>query len=211
MQLNIPHLMTKLAEERPVFHSEADFQHAFAWVIRHEHQSAKIRLERRVELMNDKGPKPAYLDLWVDLEGTRTAIELKYQTADFHHETDGETFHLRNKGAEDNLGYDFLHDLERLERFVDQNGDHSAGHAILLSNERLWSYRPTATPRSKDAFRLHEGRVVTGPQAWGKAVPPTNSRHHPITLRGTYALTWQPYRIGGPFQYLHLPVSKARN
>ena len=36
--------MAALARMRPLFHSEADFQHAFAWQLRSAHPDARIRL-----------------------------------------------------------------------------------------------------------------------------------------------------------------------
>src|SRR5664280_2719473 len=39
--------MTALAVGRPVFHSEADIQHAFAWELQRTHPAARIRLETR--------------------------------------------------------------------------------------------------------------------------------------------------------------------
>jgi hypothetical protein len=38
-------MLTELARERTVFHSEADFQHAFAWKINEHLPDAEIRLE----------------------------------------------------------------------------------------------------------------------------------------------------------------------
>ena len=37
--------MAALARVRPLFHSEADFQHAFAWQLHSAHPDARIRLE----------------------------------------------------------------------------------------------------------------------------------------------------------------------
>jgi hypothetical protein len=31
LDLSVPAVLTALAEQRPIFHSEADFQHAIAW------------------------------------------------------------------------------------------------------------------------------------------------------------------------------------
>ncbi len=43
--LDIDRLMTELSRTRKVFHSEADFQHAFAWQIREHTPECEIRLE----------------------------------------------------------------------------------------------------------------------------------------------------------------------
>ena len=89
--LDIHGLMRGLAETRPVFHSEADFQFALAWRIREE-TGQDVRLEFP--------PFPGegmYLDLWVPDIGT--AVELKYVTREHTVAVDGESFSLRNHAA----------------------------------------------------------------------------------------------------------------
>jgi hypothetical protein len=43
----IEETMAALALVRPLFHSEADFQHAFAWQLHRAHADARVRLETR--------------------------------------------------------------------------------------------------------------------------------------------------------------------
>jgi hypothetical protein len=43
--LEIGSILTDLAISRPIFHSEADFQHALAWKLQGRFPTAKIRLE----------------------------------------------------------------------------------------------------------------------------------------------------------------------
>ncbi|MDE2142791.1 MAG: hypothetical protein KGJ84_10300 [Elusimicrobia bacterium] len=81
--MNIHELMAELAIKRPLFHSEADFQHALAWEIRSRLPDAKIRLEYR-----PSGFDRMYVDMWVVLaDGTPFAIELKYKTRAFSYES----------------------------------------------------------------------------------------------------------------------------
>jgi hypothetical protein len=64
-------LLDRLGQTRPIFHSEADFQHAFAWEIHLRHPTARVRLEQHI--------KPGlHLDLGFEVGGQRTAVELKY-------------------------------------------------------------------------------------------------------------------------------------
>lgn len=44
---DVEQTMARLAARRPIFHSEADFQHAFAWQVQIDHPDARIRLETR--------------------------------------------------------------------------------------------------------------------------------------------------------------------
>ena len=71
--LDITLLMSDLAVERPVFHSEADFQHSLAWSIHHKIPHGQVRLEYK-----PFADKRMYLDLW--LPGKGVALELKYRT-----------------------------------------------------------------------------------------------------------------------------------
>ena len=200
--------MSKLAEDRPVFHLEADFQHALAWVIREQYPTAKIRLERRVHDPAAGTGRGSYLDLWVELDGTVSAIELKYQTVTLHTEDRGESFALRYQGAEDNLGYDFVSDIARLERFVSTVGK-SQGHAILLTNQPLWNDLPKAQECNKDPFRLYEGRMLSGSLNWRDTTKAVG-RSNPHILQSSYVAHWRDYSDlkvkNGHFRYLWVPI-----
>src|SRR4051794_21367439 len=90
----VEHVMSALAERRPVFHSEADFQHAFAWELQRRHPEARIRLETR--------PRPGVrLDVLAIVNGRRIAIELKCLLRDLTTTIDGELFALPNQSAQD--------------------------------------------------------------------------------------------------------------
>jgi hypothetical protein len=79
--------MAALAAQRPVFHSEADFQHGFAWQLHSDYSEARIRLETR--------PRPGVrLDVLALLDGRRIAFELKYLLRDLSTTIDGELFQL---------------------------------------------------------------------------------------------------------------------
>jgi hypothetical protein len=50
MIFEVAEILSRLAKKRPIFHSEADFQHALAWEVRGMHADADIRLEVPVPL-----------------------------------------------------------------------------------------------------------------------------------------------------------------
>ena len=72
--LDIHNLMEDLSQHRPIFHSEADFQHALAWQIHKVMPNCEIRLEMPYRVPQGNW----YLDIW--LLTPRIAIELKYRT-----------------------------------------------------------------------------------------------------------------------------------
>src|SRR5207237_4626292 len=92
----------ELRRSRRVFHSEADFQHALALAITASDPEARVRLETR--------PLPGMrLDLLVSGPGAGClAVELKYLTAAWSGEDDGERFTLLGQGAQDIRAYDVV-------------------------------------------------------------------------------------------------------
>ena len=74
--IEITNILGELSKNRSVFHSEADFQHALAWVIHEKYPDLTIRLEKRVTL---KG-KEIYFDIFVFNHSEIVAIEVKYKT-----------------------------------------------------------------------------------------------------------------------------------
>jgi hypothetical protein len=92
MNIHIEDIIKELQKERPIFHSEADFQHAIAWQIHLHHPSAAVRLEV------DKGTaeQREHLDILVKDGETTCAIELKYRTRKLDTLYSGQESHLRN-------------------------------------------------------------------------------------------------------------------
>ena len=87
--------MEQLSRERPVFHSEADFQHALAWRLHQMWPEAKVRLEFRAAQVNRR----CYLDIWAEVEAQSVAIELKYKTRALSAIHVAERFDLASHGA----------------------------------------------------------------------------------------------------------------
>ena len=61
-----------------MFHSEADFQHSLAWVIREQHPGIEVRFEYPVTL---DGRSVRTSTSGCAMDGHATAIELKYWDA----------------------------------------------------------------------------------------------------------------------------------
>ena len=209
--LNLEKALELLAQHRPVFHSEADFQHALAWELQRMDSLARVRLEKQVASPGDR----VHLDLLILGEGYEVAVEVKYKTRGAEILHGDETFSLRYQGAQDQGRYDFLKDIERLEKYV---GSHpgAIGYAILLTNDDSYSLEPKKTDTVDSAFRVHEGRVLEGVLSWSdRASEGTKSnRTAVITLQGKYKIAWRDYSIVGTnqtkykqFRYVALQVS----
>lgn len=185
--LDIHNLMADLSQHRPIFHSEADFQHALAWQIHEVMPDCEIRLEwpYRIE-------KNWHLDIWIPSQGI--AIELKFATRKLECERNGEHFSLRDQSAQDVKRYDFLKDIQRLEQVV-RDGNADAGFAVLLTNDHLYWQEPTRN--TTDAyFRFHEDRTVPAGKVlrWSKDTSPkTQKGREELCLKSSYHLRWQDY------------------
>ena len=67
--------LSQLAAKRPIFHSEADLQHALAWQLQMNQPTAELRLEvRPLKEISE------YVDIACHLAGVATVLELKYLT-----------------------------------------------------------------------------------------------------------------------------------
>jgi len=181
--------LIQLASKRPVFHSEADFQHALAWQIHHEWPECSMRLEFKPPNSKER----VYLDIWAADKETVLAIELKYKTRGLEVAIGGESFHLLDQSAQDLARYDFLKDLQRLERVLSTNK--VIAYAVFLTNDSAY-WKDPASSRTVDAsFRINQGRSATGELSWGTAASKgtTHGREESILIRGDYSFDWQNY------------------
>ncbi|RLG84176.1 MAG: hypothetical protein DRO40_02110 [Thermoprotei archaeon] len=189
-------ILCKLSKERPVFHSEADFQHALAWKIHEmynkEGHGIKVRLEKKIKVDNN----PIYVDIFLeDNEGNKWIVELKYKTRALCVEVDGEEYDLKNQGAHYTSRYDFIKDLSRLEKCV-RAFTKTTGYAIFLTNDpQYWNKPRKDSPKDKD-FRIHEGRILEGTLRWAENTleGTRRGREEDITLNGKYKLKWNEWK-----------------
>ena len=200
-RLALPDVMSHLAARRPVFHSEADFQFAFAQALADLDPDIRIRLE-----VPQRGTRSTYVDLTCTADQV-SLVEFKYITRAWTG-SDGRTdepFNLRGHEALDLARLAFIHDATRLEGWTDEQPN-ANGFAVLLTNDnRLWE-QPTSTRVTRDrAFRIHRGRSLAGTLLWGTPEQP----YEPNTriLRGTYSTDWHDYshlddRPGGTHRWL---------
>jgi hypothetical protein len=188
--IDLPNTLEELAMRRPIFHSEADFQHALAWLLHGRLPSAEIRLEVPVKPLGDA----SHVDLLAVHEGVPHAIELKYKTRDLTRVAQGETFSLKGQAAQDIGRYDFLKDVSRLEQILSPNPGWF-GFAILLTNDSGYWNLPRSPTTVDAAFRLHHGKPLSGVLAWSPraSAGTTQGREEPLTLIGKYIASWSDY------------------
>ena len=188
--IEIGEVLSVLAKKRPVFHSEADFQHAFAWEIHQKLPTASVRLELPVQVKNQF----LHIDVWVAAQGAILAVELKYKTRGLSVQIGDEQYRLRDHSAQDIGRYDFMKDIQRLEQVAVAH-QNTTGYAILLTNDSAYWVEPANHSTVDANFRIHDGRIVEGVLAWGaKASDGTKKdREQPLELQGKYLLQWVDY------------------
>ncbi|RKS08474.1 hypothetical protein DFP74_4175 [Nocardiopsis sp. Huas11] len=198
--------LEELKRKRPVFHSEADFQHALAWTAHLFEPSLRVRLEVKTAV--------GHLDLLISVpeQNRHLALELKYLKAAWSGAVGGERFELANQGAQDIRGYDVVKDISRVEQLTGHAPGWSGGVLVLSNEPSYWSRPDHGRATNADAFRVYEGSQLSGVRAWG---PYTGSgtmkgRTDPIRLRGAYRCAWSGYsRLEGrrgDFRLLSIPV-----
>jgi len=201
--------ITKLAQSRPIFHIEADFQHALAWQIQNDHPQLDIRFEYKPANIS----KRMFVDLWIkDNFGNNYAIELKYKTRKLEETIHDEKFKLMDQSAQDLGRYDYLKDIERLEKIVSKH-EKTTGFAIILTNDSgYWN-----TPQSNDTvdadFRIFDGKTIHGILEWSEhaSAGTTAGREAALNISGTYPVEWSDYsQVGssnkGKLRYLLVKI-----
>lgn len=181
-------ILHELANERPIFHSEADLQFALAWKIKETYPDAKIRLEYPFDL-----DKRIYADIVYIRGNQTTVVELKYKPRQLTHSIDLEKYVLKNQGAQDLGRYDFLLDIQRLES-LKEKFNHN-GYAIFITNDQNYWNVPRRKNTVDAEFRLHNGRILTGRLAWKSHASPgtTKNREPPIVLNQKHQINWKKY------------------
>jgi hypothetical protein len=207
--LDLDAIMRALSTRRPLFHSEADFQHALAWEIQLRFPDASIRLERPVRLHN----RAFYVDIWLKIADKTFVLELKYKTRKLAGEIGGEPYFLLLQGAQDSGRYDFIKDIQRLEEIAFSDPS-ATGYAIFLTNDSsYWTpSRKTLVP-ADHAFRLDPMRELHGTLSWTGNVSPGTvaGREGDLRLDGEHLVDWRDYSSldvdrNGIFRYLLLQI-----
>lgn len=211
-QIDLNRVVVSLAERRKIFHSEADFQHELAWILREQDGSLDIRLE------HPRHDRSGAIDLVARRAGKPVlALELKYLCRGIETTSQNEAFSLKAQSAYPLRRYDVVKDLEAVERFAAAYPG-AQGAVIVLTNDRgYWQLRDEGR-RSDEAFRFQEGRTLGGLLDWAPGTTDSlrKGRAAPINLEHSYATAWRPYSVvdehrpGGELKFLCLEVPQVR-
>lgn len=196
--VEIGEFLSVLAKKRPIFHSEADFQHAFAWEIHQKLPTASVRLELPVQVKNQF----LHIDVWVANQDAILAIELKYKTRGLSVQIENEQYRLKDQSAQDIGRYDFIKDIQRLER-VSVGQKNFVGYAVLLTNDSAYWIKPANHDTVDAKFRINSGQVLEGVFDWGANASDgtKKNREQALVLRNKYVVQWEYFSRPSPASY----------
>jgi hypothetical protein len=182
--------LRQLSEKRPAFHSESDFQHAFAWQLHLQHPNIELRLEYS-HLVSGR---PIHIDIIAKGNGLKIPIELKYKVKKQNFVAIDEEYALSYQGAHCQGRFDFLKDIARIEQFCSQVPS-PYGYAIFLSNDSAYWNAPGKGKYIDIDFRLTHGRTAQGDLRWGSSATEgaRQKRSENILLTGQHKLAWRNY------------------
>ncbi|WP_044895379.1 hypothetical protein [Bacillus alveayuensis] len=195
--------MKKLAQKHPFFSSKEAFKN-----------SLKHQLQEKFRVIEKKDFHGCIVDLWVEDPNSEQqhAIYLMNKLARLTIKQENQLVELKHHRAQDIGRYDFLKQVEKLEK-ITTGRDHVKGIAILLTNDHLYWSEPTRANTVDRYFRIHENSILTGELKWLEhaSAGTTKDREEPIVIKGTYKLQWQHYSTvsnekHGEFRYLAVHV-----
>lgn len=209
--------LAHLSHRRPVFNSEAEFQHELAMELDRSGYEVRLEVPRIVTLNGSK--VRVEIDLLVK-QTTWTAIELKYVKQATVIEHGGESFDLAHTWGTNLSRFDCLADVRRVEALVESNHA-QRGFAIFMTNApSAWQEDVASTSNIAGEFSIHDGRRLPQgqPLNWRPTTPPvgsvTSKRLHPfcpIVLAREQTCQWTDYsnlnHKAGGFRYLLLSAT----
>lgn len=192
-----------LSRRRPIFHSEADFQHELGREVASLYPRLQVRLEVPRRLREQGKSYRAHVDLRI-VDRTRTTwVELKYKTIRRDVLFANERFELQNHSAVDGARSDFWVDVERLEQLCKLEPELATqGLAVFLTNNPTFWTNSGGGDASDEEFRLVNDRTVRGTLTYpvwkehGRKKGPWR-----LKLTGKYRGRWRDYSQLGDHPY----------
>lgn len=209
--LNLAEEMLALSKQRPIFHSEADFQHELGMSLRSRHPALSLRLE------HPRDDAPGAIDIVGRAAGKRAlALELKYLCGSLITQLNDEKFVLRAQAGHPFRRYDVVKDLEAMEASARAHPGSQAAVIILSNDPSYWS-RTKRNIVSDVHFRFDDGQTLAGARSWAEQASEKLRGRRPkeLNLEGEYICAWEdfsslsPPQRRGNFRFLVLEVAAS--
>lgn len=216
--IDMKKVIEELSEERPIFLSEDDMKLEIAWKIKTMYPDAQIRLEYSLNYKKYNLDTYERIDILVIINNGWIPIELKYKKKKFEKTIKDEYFYLRNDGAQDQGRYNYLRDIERIEKISKGVPEFIEGYTLLITNDLSYTKAPTKEDGFARNFYLFgdkQGKIEWAKNNEGKeASAGTKSGcEKTIKLENKYAMKWEKYADldksnSGRFVYLLNRIEK---
>jgi len=163
------------SSKKTIYVSEKDLVLNFAFYLKQKFPEAICRFEEPYAIDYKQQtqlphflefPKLSFIDLMLELNGKKYALEFKYQTALLPVKEIQEAFELKAHGAQDVLRFGFRKDIYRPEQLKAEK-EIEKGFAILLSNDPLLINTDCSKPTLDQDYRFSDtNRIIGGQVFW---------------------------------------------
>lgn len=193
-----------LKRRHKIFRNEDDLKVKLYDVIRDIYRNVRIETEYSAPFSTRKD-----IDIVVIINNEYYPIELKYKNSSFKGIVDNIEYDLPADYAQNIGRYLFLKDIERIEKFRDNEPLFKKGYTIFITNDL--SYLNVTTNEDIE-FSIHEGAIKSGVLNWNREIPKTGYEEV-ITLKGSYEMNWKEFskindEKAGAFMYLVNEIDK---
>lgn len=190
-------ILQDFASQWKLFSNERQFQLELAWALKEKGYTVFL------EVLEDSEEKN-YIDLIIKVTDTEyIAIELKYTTKQkrMNYNVNGRIVPMYAQGAGDVRRFDYLKDVQRIEKLLQKEDALGltkakivSGYAIIMTND---SYsKKVGEDTGYREVTLYEGRVFSANETMRLHIKGYEDRV-PVCLSNEYVCNWENYNLDG--------------
>lgn len=199
-------VLNNLREKRKIFRDENDLKQELSNSIYDTYNNIRVDREYPANFDTKKA-----IDIVVIMDNKFYPIEVKYKRKTYKGIVDNIEYNLPSDNAHNENCYRAIRDIERIEKFKDNEPKVDKGYTIFLTNDLSYLNEPRENSQYIN-FSIHENSVKTGTLNWKRENPKTGFEE-PITLKGTYTMNWKEYsnlndEKSGTFMHLVNEIDK---
>jgi len=197
-------VIDKLKERRKIFRNENDLKQELSDIIPDIYDNVKVYREYPAPF-DDNAKKG--IDLVIKMNNELYPIEVKYKRKQYKGIVDNIEYSLPSDNAQTENSYRIVEDIERIEKFRDNEPMFNKGYTLFLTNDLSYTKEPKETSQYR-AFSVHQGNTLNDTLTWSEGSPKLDNKKFssPIILKGTYTMNWKDFsnldNENGTFMYL---------
>lgn len=197
-------VIDKLKERKKIFRNENDLKQELSDIIPDIYDNVKVYREYPAPF-DDNAKKG--IDLVIKMNNVYYPIEVKYKRKHYKGIVGDVEYSLPYDSAQNENSYRIVEDIERIEKFRDNEPKFKKGYTLFLTNDLSYLNEPRENSQYKD-FSVHQGNILNGTLTWAEGSSKLEDKkfNSPIILKGTYTMNWKEYSNldseNGKFMYL---------